>query len=109
MQMVNLTPHAITIVTVGGNVTIPPSGNVARVAATPTSAGEVSVGTTTIPLTRTAFGDVQDLPDAQPGVLLLVSGLVRSAVPNRNDVASPGDLVRDANGQPVGCKGLIVN
>lgn len=38
----------------------------------------------------------------------VVSALVRLALPYRRDLASPGPLVRDADGQPVGCRGLEV-
>jgi hypothetical protein len=42
-------------------------------------------------------------------VLLIVSGMVREALAgSRSDVASPGALVRNAAGQPVGCNGLNI-
>lgn len=74
------------------NHIIPPSGSVARCAATSTPAGAV-----------------EGLPDPSTGILFIVSALVRSAVPARADVASPGDLVRDAAGAVIGCRNLVVN
>ena len=62
-----------------------------------------------IPLARTAFGAVEGLPGPVEGVVYVVSALVRSAVPGRCDVTSPGDLVRDSEGRVVGCRGLVVN
>jgi len=56
-----------------------------------------------VPLTRTTYGEVVE------GTLYVVSGLVRAAVPERTDVASPGELVRDALGVVTGCRGLVVN
>lgn len=105
MTMLNLTPHAINIITPAGTVTVAPSGTVARCSQTSTPAGEVNG----IALSRTTFGAVTGLPEPVEGTLLIVSALVRAALPTRTDLASPGDLVRDAAGNPVGCKGLIVN
>ena len=97
-SFINLTPHQINPV---GGEAIPPSGVVARCA---TTTQEVAPG-----FFSTAFGAVENLPAPQPGVLLIVSALVRGAVPDRADVVSPGELVRDENGQPIGCKGFSVN
>ena len=102
MKLVNLTPHAITIVNLA---TIPPSGGVARVSSRSTPAGEFAG----VDLVRTIFGPVEGLPDPEAGVVFVVSALVRAAVPGRHDVASPGDLVRDTAGAVVGCRNLIVN
>lgn len=104
-QVVNLTPHALNVHTDTGVHTFSPSGTVARCATTTTQVGDLDG----IPLFSTTFGAVQDLPDPQDGVVFVVSALVRQAVPHRKDVASPGDLVRDDKGNPVGCKGLTVN
>lgn len=106
LQVLNLTPHALNLVLPDGSVkAVPPSGQVARCASSSAPAGEFDG----IPLSKTTFGQVQDLPEPKDGVLLVVSALVRQAVPTRTDVASPGDLVRDEAGNVVGCKGLIVN
>lgn len=106
LTLSNLTPHTLNLVLPDGSVkAVPPSGQVARCASTSSQAGEFDG----IPLSKTTFGQVQDLPEPQDGTLFVVSALVRQAVPHRTDVASPGDLVRDADGNVVGCKGLIVN
>ena len=57
-----------------------------------------------IPLTTTSFGDVVDLPAPQDGVFFIVSRLVLSACPDRNDLLVPNDLVRDDNGNIIGAK-----
>lgn len=49
---------------------------------------------------------LEELPAEEAGVALVVSALVRLAVPHRRDVFSPGELVRGTDGQPVGCRGL---
>jgi len=110
MDVVNLTPHAIVIVgPEGSTMTIPPSGVVARVATATSPAGEIRGEGFPVPLTRVSFGEVQGLPDEEVDTTLIVSALVRAAVPHRGDVASPGDLVRGEDGQPIGCRGLIIN
>lgn len=105
MTIKNLTPHALNIVTDEGTVTVPPSGTVARCSSAATPAGSIGG----IALSRVTFGEVTGLPAPEEGVLLVVSALVRSALPARADLASPGELVRDAAGAVIGCRGLIVN
>lgn len=101
-RFVNLTPHAVVVV---GGPTLPPSGSVARCASASVPAGEHGG----VALSRVTFGAVEGLPDPEAGVVFVVSALVRAAVPGRSDVASPGDLVRDAAGAVVGCRNLVVN
>lgn len=107
MKIVNLTPHAINCVDRQGNplATYPASGQVARVESDLTEAGSLGQ----VGLFRQTLGEVTDLPEQEPETIFIVSGMVRSALPARTDLASPGDLVRDAEGRPVGCKGLVVN
>lgn len=105
MNLVNLTPHTVNLITASGEtISLPPSGTVARVSSKSSPVGEVEG----ILLTRVTFGEVLDLPPAD-GRTFIVSALVRSAVPSRGDVASPGDLVRDSGGNVIGCKNLILN
>ena len=103
MKIINLTPHAIT----AAGRTFAPSGTVARVSVTRAKVGDIDG----IPAFRPTFGPVQDLPDATPDCVLIVSAMVRTHpdVANRADVASPGALVRDDAGQIIGCDGLDFN
>lgn len=97
----NLTPHSVII----DGIEFKPEGIIPRV-----SQEVVQVGTCNgIPIVRVEFGDVVDIPEERPDTLLIVSAMVRSALPNRKDLASPGYLVRDANGVVIDCKNLIVN
>ena len=98
----NLTPHSVTDALSGQ--TFAPSGTVARVATTFSPAGEASG----VQLFRRTFGAVEGLPDKRDGVLLIVSALVAAAAPDRDDLVSPGELVRGPDGQPIGCKGFVV-
>ena len=110
-NIVNLTPHKITLC--GSDkralIEIPPSGNIARVETRSERIGSISVNGIEIPVSRTQFGAVTGLPEPQPGTAYIVSLAVRTAVPQRADVFSPGELVRGPDGQPVGCLGLVSN
>jgi hypothetical protein len=106
MAIKNLTPHTLNIISADGTSrSIEPTGTVARCSQVPTPAGDHDG----VSLTHVRYGDVTDLPAPVDGVLYVVSALVRSARPNRTDVASPGDLVRNDSGQVIGCRNLVVN
>lgn len=110
-QIVNLTPHAVNIV--GDNdsiaITIPASGNVARCSQTISIVGSVTLGSVAIPISSSTYGEVVDLPDPQDGVYYIVSRLVMSACPTRQDLLVPNDLVRDEAGRVIGCRSLANN
>jgi len=106
MRIVNLTPHALNLVTDSGTVTIPPSGTVARVSVTRESAGTVTIDGVTVPLSRTKYGAVEGLPAPEPNTLFVVSAVVAAAARDRTDLVVPDDLVRDDQGRVVGARGL---
>jgi len=97
----NLTPHEVNI----NGVIFPPSGIIARVSQKNIVIGEFDE----ITLIRALYGDVVDLPEYKYDELLIVSAMVRTALPDRYDLASPGDLIRDEVGSIIGCKNLIIN
>lgn len=103
-MIVNLTPHTMSIYNEAGDLvtSVPPSGTVARVTTSRTLVGEIGG----VPLYNTTYGTPTDLPDATDGVIYIVSGLFRAAVPDRTDVWQPGELLRNEAGQPIGCIGL---
>lgn len=110
MRLVNLTPHAITINGHTGRVVIPPSGAVARVEPAPDPAGDdiITVDGVTVRVAGQRLGQAVGLPEPEDGVMFIVSLPVASALAGRRrDVVSPGPLVRDENGQPVACDGLV--
>ena len=103
----NLTPHVVRVVAIDSDdvvAVLPPSGDVARVAATFSDPTDLDG----IPVRRRTFGAATGLPAPVDGVFLVVSALVALAAwaQGRRDVLCPGDLVRDADGRPVGCRGL---
>ena len=101
-MFVNLTPHVIS----GSNWSITPSGVIARVSSTTKVVEKQLIGDNVVDIVETSFGEVENLPEEQPGVYLVVSALVRLAAKNRHDLLSPGEQVRNAAGQVVGCKNL---
>lgn len=104
--LLNLTPHALTLVGENGTVTVPASGQVARLAVTRTACAPVTVdGVLTLTVTRPTLGDTVGLPEPQPGVVLVVSAMVAEAA-GRADVMSPGELLRDEGGKVIGARGL---
>lgn len=102
MQFINLTPHTINIHSNGNITNVAPSGNIARVSTRYQHSNTVS----DINIYNCVYGDIDGLPDSQDDTIYIVSGVVKSAVPNRMDVMSPGELIRDNDGKPIGCNGL---
>jgi len=119
VNYINLTPHEINVfgeeVDVNGVgtgkfsqvMTIPASGTIARVAVKPVYC--FTDAKTSVNFYRQEVGDVTGLPAKEDGVWLVVSAQVRLELPSRSDLVSPGELIRNAEGQPVGCKGLYIN
>lgn len=108
MKLTNLTPHSLNLFDASGEnqvATVAPSGNAARISTNNTLDGEVDG----VPIFRQVTGELTGLPEPKEGVGYVVSMAVRLAVPDRKDVFSPGELVRNEGGQPVGCKGLVSN
>jgi hypothetical protein len=112
MNLVNLTPHAITVQADDGQtLTVPPSGVVARASTTRT------VVPTTGPyrITSQALGEVEGLPEQpQPNTLYVVSGLVLAALAAGGSTQYPhlvapdtgADAIRDG-GQVVAVRGFV--
>jgi len=94
----NFTPHTINIV---DGQTFKSEG-VARVECT----FEQVYNINGIPVYKSVYGDVTGLPIPVPGTVLIVSRMIIQELPERNDLFSPSQLVRNEKGQPIGCKGL---
>jgi len=111
-KIVNLTPHPIRVVGEKGDliVEIPPYGNVARVAVKKRLLGKIGGE---IPVYKTEYGGVENLPKPEDGTVYIVSSLVLSALKGaREDVVSPDTspmgAVRDENGRITGVKAFQV-
>ena len=105
-NFINLTPHTINILNEHDQeiMAIPANGIVARCSLSE----ETVMMIDGINVTRQTFGDVFDLPEPQEGTFFIVSRLVAMAAPDRLDLLIPGPLVRNDQGQPIGCHGLSV-
>ena len=109
MEILNLTPHDVVVVTETGNIVIPKSGVVARCAQQTEQVGTIEYAGNTIPITQTSYGDIIDLPNPSSGKYYIVSRLVMSAASGRSDLLVPNGLVRDDNGNIIGCESLANN
>lgn len=110
IKLINLTPHAVNVLSEdkSPHFTLPPSGTVARVS---TTRKRVDVlyseqAPEGIAVFGVRFGEVVGLPAEADDVFYVVSALVKTACPERSDLLSPGELVRNEAGQPIGCIGL---
>ncbi len=103
MPIINLTPHTIRIIN-SETHEIQSSGTV-RISEVTIPVGEFEG----ISLVKKTYGKAEGLPEPTKGMLYIVSAMVRAAYPERNDLASPGDLIRDDAGNVIGCRNLVVN
>lgn len=53
------------------------------------------------------YGKLNIEPPIVENTFYITSLLVRQGYPHRKDFISPGDLVRNDSGQPIGCKGFV--
>jgi len=87
-----------------------PSEGVARAATSSESAGRVLVNGHSVPVTRTVFGEVQDLPEPNKDVMLVVSKITADAALAggriTDDLLIVGDAVRDPGGAILGVIGF---
>lgn len=99
LELVNLTPHEIVLRTDQGDIKIAPNAPAARVQTEQKVVGMING----IPLVKTIFGDVENVPDPQKDVIFIVSSLVASRLPERPDVVAPdtGPTAVRENGQIV--------
>lgn len=101
-NIMNLTPHPIVVVDEDNNVIRTyKSEGVIRLKATTVDAGLSVDG---INVTKTEFGSPEGLPEFQAGTYIIVSQMVKSAIPNRGDLVVPAEVVRDGTGNIVGCR-----
>jgi hypothetical protein len=104
-MFVNLCSHQVDVYRKDGSVkSIQPSGTVARCNITNVLLNEIDG----VPIYRQVLGEVQNLPEEIPGVLLIVSKIVAQACPNRHDLLVPGSISRDSNGNPKAAQGFSI-
>ena len=99
-KLVNLTPHAIVV----AGITIPPSGQVARVTMRQWNMGLING----IPIVREIPDELVGLPEPTDGTLYIVSRVVAAAAGLRDDILVPGNPVRDDQGKIIGVENLAI-
>ncbi|GAB6875549.1 hypothetical protein [Thermaerobacter litoralis] len=106
----NLTPHPVTLVGPDGeqHTIAPDPAGPARVVI-----GRVEEGTVDIegvpfpvPVFRSRVTAPAQLPEPEPGVLLLVARAVAETVPDRQDLVIVDQTVRDDQGRIIGAQAL---
>lgn len=100
-KLVNLTANNIII----GNRVIEPSGIIARFTSPLTKVGEADG----VPLLISSSRNIANLPPEQDDTIYIVPGYIRTAVPARQDLASPAKVIRDLNGVAISCGALEIN
>jgi len=94
----------------GAQITVPPSGVVARVREVVEDVGELVLDDgTKVPLRRKFLSaEIDGLPQPQEGVVYVTSYLAAQVAwaQGRTDVAAPGDPVRNEEGYIIGVKSL---
>ena len=105
MKLKNFTPHNVVIVINATKIVIPSDG-IARVTETKTVTPSIDVDGVIIETFKSSFGEVENLPPQEDGVMVIVSAMAASAAKDRNDLLVPGELVRDNDGNIIGCKSL---
>lgn len=115
MTIINATPHPIAVFTEKEKMIFQPSGIIPRVKEISGNLNKFShvkketektLKDTGINFIYTEFDDITDLPDETGECIYIVSSIVKSAAPERNDLVVPKDFVRDEEGKIIGCKSL---
>lgn len=107
IELINLTTHPVEVYTGRGLVTIPPSTRVARCKLRREAIGEIKIGDARIPVTQNAVVAIHGLPDPRPGVYYIVSLMVASACPHRDDLLVPDAPLKDGERRTVACRSFF--
>ena len=101
-KIINLTPHTLNFVFNETKIDIEPSGSIARVSAKDTPMNPING----IPVLKTEYGEIENLPAPEVDTIYVVSSLVAARCPEREDVFVPGRPIRDDQGRIIGSAGL---
>jgi len=101
MKIINKTPHPVNVITDDGTITFPKPNDPVRLSSDETQTGTING----IPVFSVTYGS-GNMPEQENGVAYIVSALVKNAYPDRPDLLIPHGLVRDDEGNIVGCKGF---
>jgi len=106
IKIINKTPHPITIL----DEEYQPQKkfeacskeDLIRLEEITVPAGEVNG----IPITETVYGEPEGLPESAEGTYYIVFQLVKNALPKRDDLLVPAQVVRDEEDNIIGCHSL---
>lgn len=107
MQLINCTPHTVSLIVNNQTFNIAPSGVLPRIRQERKSSTFKTIYGS-IPLTKVEMGDLVGLPEPTEDTLYIVSLLVLEAGKRigRTDLLAP-DTIRDERGNIIGCSGFI--
>lgn len=110
VRYINLTPHALYVKALDGEyITIlPDAEGPARVIYDHLPPEQVTIGGSEVAVAVAGpVREIVGLPEPEEDVILIVAKAVSDAAPaGRGDLMSPGRLLRDEDGNVVGCDGL---
>ena len=111
IELVNLTPHPVTIFDTEGTtpiVSLQSSGMV-RVAETVRTVFDGDGGVPLVKIEQDPHR-LEGLPTPMPGMYYIVSDMAYQAARplDREDLLRTGPVVRDSDGNIIGCKGLAI-
>ncbi|MER3448012.1 MAG: hypothetical protein C4291_14815 [Candidatus Dadabacteria bacterium] len=113
MKIVNLTPHVVVLIVGDRRIEIPPSGTVCRAREEVTPIGTMPIGDgVEVPVLRIDYGEPEGLPAPELGTRYIVSAIAAQAIrrhhPDRRDILTVTDFVRDESGRIVGARALAL-
>jgi len=103
-KLVNMTPHDVVVLNSDNTVlmVLPKTDSTVRLSVNTVECEPLGK----VPTSKTVFGDAVGLPDFEENTYYVVSQLVKSALPHREDLLVPADVVRDEKGLILGCRSL---
>jgi hypothetical protein len=103
-MFVNMTPHAINLLTSEGEniATIEPSGSMIRLDEEWSPIGTFDIDGHSVDLLHCEYSS-GEIPEPVEGTTFIVSAMVANAFPERKDFVMVAKTVRDENGRIIGC------
>lgn len=106
-KILNCTPHDVNVITHNERgeevvTTFKPTGIVPRLKENSWHTCELNG----LPIYSVSYEEPENLPFNDGETVLIVSGMILDACPDREDLVSPFDIVRDESGRIVGCRGF---
>ncbi len=106
-ELINLTPHEITLLVDGVKIIFPSKGEARLTPPQRKKIGEITIEDVKIPVFRNEFSNnVIGLPAPKKGVGYIVSRLVAETIKDRDDLFIVDATVRDDKGRVIGATAL---